>query len=61
MTIEEFIDSLNTFLAGKVSHVMLRSLGNGYELSESDYNFDWEHDNGNLYIKLRINESVFKE
>ena len=53
MTVEEFIAKLNQFLEGKVSQDAL-PVG-------QDYNFDWEHDNGNLYIKLRINESVFKE
>tara|TARA_R100000306_G_C4312046_1_gene110711 strand:+ start:234 stop:401 length:168 start_codon:yes stop_codon:yes gene_type:complete len=52
MTVEEFIYKLVQFLQGEVSQDAL-PIG-------QDYNFEWEHDNGNLNIKLTINESAFK-
>ena len=53
MTIEEFINELTTFLDGKVAQDTL-PIG-------QDYNFDWEHNNSNIYIQLSINESAFRE
>ena len=44
---------LTTFLDGKVAQDTL-PIG-------QDYNFDWEHNNSNLYIQLSINESAFRE
>jgi hypothetical protein len=51
LTVEEFRTKLIQFLDNTVSQDAL-PIG-------QDYDFDWEHDTGNLYIKLRINESVF--
>ena len=50
-TIEEFVNALVQFLNSKVAQDELPT--------GEDYNFDFEQDDGQLLIQLRIDESAF--
>jgi len=53
VTVEDFVTDLVQFLNSKVAQA-------GLPIGE-DYHFDFEQDDGQLLIQLRIDESAFDE